>query len=53
MEMFVMPPTAFIPAKTRPLTDIEFCAWIGQAVPGDQLEYHRGFLGIDTTLTAS
>ena len=41
MEMFVMPPTAFIPAKPRPFTDIEFCAWIGQAVPGDQLEYHR------------
>ena len=31
MEMFVMHPTAFIPTKPRPLTDIEFCAWIGQA----------------------
>ena len=40
MEMFFMHPTAFIPAKPRPLTDIEFCAWIGQAMPGDRLEYH-------------
>lgn len=45
--MLVMPPTAFTPARPRPLTDIEFCAWIGQAMPGDRLEYHRGFLGID------
>lgn len=37
-------------ATRRPgLTDITFCAWIGQALPGDRLEYHRGFLGIDTT----
>jgi len=53
MEMFVMPPTAFISGKPRPLTDMEFCAWIGQAVPGDQLEYHCGFLGIDTTAVIS
>ena len=44
MEMIVMPLTEFTPAKTRPLTDIEFCAWIGQAMSGDRLEYHRGFL---------
>ncbi len=31
-----------------PLTDIEFCAWLGQAVPGDRLEYHRGLLVVDT-----
>lgn len=48
-----MPPTAFIPARPRPLTDIEFCAWIGQAGPDDRLEYHRGFLGIDTTAVIS
>ena len=47
--MLVMPPTAFAPARPRPLTDIEFCAWVGQALPGDRLEYHRGFLGIDVT----
>ena len=32
MEMIVMPLTEFTPAKARPLTDIEFCAWIGQAI---------------------
>lgn len=53
MEMLVMPPTAFAPAHPRPLTDIAFCAWIGQAMPGDRLEYHRGFLGIDTTAVIS
>jgi len=53
MEMLVMPPTAFTTARPRPLTDIEFCAWIGQAMPGDRLEYHRGFLGIDTTAVIS
>lgn len=34
--------------RTRPLTDIELCAWIGQAMPGEKLEYYRGFLSIDT-----
>ncbi|MFT3687750.1 hypothetical protein [Paenirhodobacter sp.] len=48
-----MPATAFTSIRPRPLTDIEFCAWIGQAVPGDRLEYHRGFLGIDTTAMIS
>jgi hypothetical protein len=41
------------PAPPVRLTDIEFCAWIGQAMPGDHLEYHRGFLGIDTTAVIS
>jgi len=31
----------------RPLTEIEFCAWVAQAEPGDRLEYHRGFLALD------
>ena len=31
----------------RPLSEIEFCAWVAQAVPGDRLEYHRGFLVLD------
>ena len=34
------------------LTEIELCAWIGQAAPGDALEYHRGFLALDTTAIA-
>lgn len=32
---------------SRPLSEIEFCAWVAQAVPGDRLEYHRGFLVLD------
>lgn len=32
----------------RALTEIELAAWIGQAAPGDRLEYHRGFLALDT-----
>ncbi len=31
-----------------PLTEIQFCAWVAQALPGDRLEYHRGFLVLDT-----
>ncbi len=31
----------------RLLTEIEFCAWMSQIVPGDRLEYHRGFLVLD------
>ena len=31
----------------RALTEIEFCAWVAQAAPGDRLEYHRGFLVLD------
>jgi hypothetical protein len=31
-----------------PATEISFCAWVAQAVPGDRLEYHRGFLVLDT-----
>lgn len=30
------------------ITEIEFCAWLSQAEPGDVLEYHRGFLAVDT-----
>jgi hypothetical protein len=31
------------------ITEIEFCTWLGQAEPGDSLEYHRGFLLVDLT----
>ncbi len=31
------------------ITEIGFCAWLGQATPGDALEYHRGFLVVDLT----
>lgn len=30
------------------LNDIAFLAWVSQAVPGERLEYHRGFLARDT-----
>jgi hypothetical protein len=40
--------TPFITVRARrPLTEIEFCAWVAKAVPGDRLEYHRGFLVLD------
>ncbi len=29
------------------LTDVELCAWMAQAAPGDVLEYHCGALSID------
>ncbi len=31
-----------------PLTELELAGWIGQAAPGEALEYHRGFLALDT-----
>jgi hypothetical protein len=34
-------------SANRPLTDIALCAWVAQALPGDRIEYHRGFLAID------
>ena len=30
------------------LTEIQFCAWVAQAMPGDRLHYHCGFLVLDT-----
>ena len=35
------------PSVGRQITEIELAAWIGQAAPGDILEYHRGFLVLD------
>jgi hypothetical protein len=36
-----------------PITEIDLCAWLGQAEPGAMLEYHRGFLVLDTDQTIS
>lgn len=36
------------PVFRKPLTEIALCGWVGQAAPGDMLEYHRGFLALDT-----
>ena len=33
----------------KPIKEIEFCGWIGQAAPGDVLQYHRGHLALDVT----
>ncbi|WP_416193653.1 hypothetical protein [Nitrobacter sp. TKz-YC01] len=35
------------------LTEAQFCAWIGQSAPGAVIEYHRGFLAIDTVRASS
>ncbi len=36
------------PVVRKLLTEIDLCGWVGQAAPGDMLEYHRGFLALDT-----
>ena len=36
-----------------PLTEIQFCAWVAQAIPGDRLEYHRGYLAVDADKVTS
>jgi len=46
-------PTTTTTRAQSPLSEIEFCAWIGQAEPGARLEYHRGFLAQDTIAIAS
>lgn len=35
------------------LTEEAFCRWVGQAEPGDVVEYHRGQLSVDRTREAS
>ncbi|CAM3583475.1 hypothetical protein TH8_08875 [Thalassospira profundimaris] len=31
------------------IREVDFCAWLTQAAPGDEFEYHRGFLVLDIT----
>jgi hypothetical protein len=38
-----------LPSPWLRLREIDLCAWISQAVPGETIEYHRGFLCIDRT----
>ena len=40
-------PIGGLPASPLRLTEIDLCAWIAQADPGDVLEYHRGALATD------
>jgi hypothetical protein len=37
-----------LPIVRLRLTEIELCGWLGQALPGDVIEYHRGFLALDS-----
>ncbi|MCB1502156.1 MAG: hypothetical protein KDK07_20625 [Bauldia sp.] len=38
------------PIPTLPAVDeLLFSAWVAEAAPGDVIEYHRGFLGLDRT----
>ena len=37
---------AYSPARS-PVNEIGLCGWIGQAEPGEVIEYHRGFLVVD------
>ena len=39
--------TPNFPAVRKPINEMEFCGWIGQAAPGDILQYHRGHLALD------
>ncbi len=35
-------------APLRRLTETDLCGWLGRAAPGEMLEYHRGFLALDS-----
>ena len=37
---------------SRPLKETAFCAWLGQASPGDALVYHRGLLALDASINS-
>jgi hypothetical protein len=40
-------PISTLPQPRTSITEIELCAWLGQATSGKSLEYHRGFLVVD------
>jgi hypothetical protein len=40
--------TTRLPTIQPKLTEIDLCGWLGQASPGESIEYHRGFLAVDT-----
>jgi len=35
-----------------PLTEAELCGWLGSALPGERLVYHRGHLALDGSPSA-
>jgi hypothetical protein len=45
--MMLSKPLVMAIPQQDPISEIQFCAWVAQAEPGDRLEYHRGFLAID------
>lgn len=47
MDTRIMSNVSAFPAVR--LSEIELCGWVSQAEPGEVVEYHRGFLGIDRT----
>lgn len=38
---------SIVVAKPRHLEEGDLCAWLGDALPGDQMIYHRGVLAFD------
>jgi hypothetical protein len=42
-----------LPAVYLRIDETDLCGWIGQAAPGDVLEYFRGFLAMDTASNGS
>jgi hypothetical protein len=38
---------AEVPACRLKLSEEGFCDWLGMALPGDAIEYHRGHLAVD------
>lgn len=42
-----------LPSVRLRINETDLCGWIGQAAPGEALEYYRGFLAMDTVLQAT
>lgn len=42
-----------LPTRAARLDEAALSGWLGQADPGDVLDYHRGFLAVDINATTS
>lgn len=49
MDASVVSTVSPFPPRGPLISEIELCGWLSQAEPGETLEYHRGFLGLDRT----